>query len=51
MVTRIFTEIPGVEHGASAQPMSAATRGFLAFTALMGLLLVTHAFRSVGARH
>lgn len=51
MVTRTIPEVAAIGHGASARPIPAAARGFLAFTALMGLLFVAHAFRSVGARH
>ncbi len=32
-------------------PIPAIAYGFLAFTALMGLLVVAYAFRSVGTRH
>ncbi|MFV0635020.1 hypothetical protein [Demequina sp.] len=38
-------------HVVNELPIPAEAFGVLAFTALMGLLFVTYAFRSVGSRH
>ena len=50
-MTRLFTEVAAGERAANTLPIPAAAYGLLAFTALMGLLFVAYAFRSVGTRH
>jgi hypothetical protein len=50
-VTRLITETAASEHAANVLPIPAAAYGLLAFTALIGLLFVAYAFRSVGTRH
>lgn len=39
------------EHGAGELPFSPVVFGLSAFGALVAMLLVTYAFRSVGTRH
>ena len=48
MVTAVLAAVEPISHEASVPPIAI---GLLAFTALMGLLFVTFAFRSVGTRH
>ncbi len=46
----LIAEAATAEH-ATALPIPAAAYGLLAFSALMALLFVAYAFRSVGTRH
>lgn len=48
MVTALYAAVEETTHEAGISPLAV---GLLAFTALMGLLFVTYAFRSVGSRH
>ena len=50
-MTRLMTEVAASEHAATVLPIPPAAYGLLAFTALIGLLFVAYAFRSVGTRH
>lgn len=48
---RLMTDVAASEHAATVLPIPPAAYGLLAFTALIGLLFVAYAFRSVGTRH
>ncbi len=48
---RLMTDAATSEHAANVLPIPAAAYGLLAFTALIGLLFIAYAFRSVGTRH
>ena len=50
-MTRLMTDVAASDHAATVLPIPAAAYGLLAFTALIGLLFVAYAFRSVGTRH
>ncbi|MDN4478373.1 hypothetical protein [Demequina lignilytica] len=47
----ITEAVETTSHVVNELPIPAPAFGLLAFTALMGLLFVTFAFRSVGTRH
>ncbi len=47
----ITEAVETTSHVVNELPIPAPAIGLLAFTALMGLLFVTYAFRSVGTRH
>ncbi len=50
-MSSLITEAAASDHAAVVLPIPAAAYGLLAFTALIGLLFVAYAFRSVGTRH
>ena len=50
-MTRLMTDVAATDHAATVLPIPPAAYGELAFTALIGLLFVAYAFRSVGTRH
>ncbi|WP_159448391.1 hypothetical protein [Demequina sp. NBRC 110052] len=47
----IFTEVAPAAEAVHESTINAPAIGLLAFAGLVGLLLVTYAFRSVGTRH
>ncbi|MDN4472412.1 hypothetical protein [Demequina zhanjiangensis] len=47
----IFTEVAPVAEAVHESSINAPAIGVLAFGALVGLLLITYSFRSVGSRH
>ncbi len=47
----IFTEAVPVAEAAHESTINAPAIGLLAFAALVGLLLITYSFRSIGTRH